>query len=234
MLKKYKNRSIIPDMIKYLFLILISFKALSETRQKIVVIDTGISVEQSTSNYMCKNGVLGTAGSWIDFNGHGQNVVGLIAKHINPKKTCIVSIKLDFMRMDTLESMIVKSMRMAELHRPVAINISMAGTFRSELELRYLTKFISSGVKVIVAAGNEGANLDEKCEIYPVCYLKEMREKTKPVNTSNFFVVGAKNLIVSNTGSLITVIAEGIKQGVPALTGTSQATANFTGKLFSK
>ena len=76
-------------MIKYLFLILASFSALAENRQKIVVIDTGVSFRQSFKPYMCKNGLHSTYGHWGDNHGHGSNVIGLIAEKINPKKIII-------------------------------------------------------------------------------------------------------------------------------------------------
>jgi hypothetical protein len=87
---------------------------------------------------------------------------------------------------------------------------------------------------MVVAAGNEDISLDDRCVIYPACYLKQMREMKEVVNVSNFIVVGAKDTGSSNTGLVVTVTAVGKNQGYPKMTGTSQATANFTGKLFSK
>jgi subtilisin family serine protease len=221
-------------MIKYLLLILISTYTLAETRQKIVVIDTGISFAQSLKPYMCKNGKLSTSNDWKDVDGHGTNIVGLIGDRINPKKTCVVSIKLDLKNSKNIEMDVIKSMLMAENLKPVGVNISMAGNFSSRLELLSIVRMISSGVKVIVAAGNEGVNLDRNCYIYPACYLAEIKKEKKIINISNFIVVGAKDVSVSNTGSVVTVTTNGSKQGFPVMSGTSQATANFTGKLFSK
>ena len=221
-------------MITYLFLIFFASEAFSESRQKIVVIDTGVSYAQSIKPYMCKNGNLGSNGNWKDTHGHGSNVIGLIGEKIDAKKTCIVSIKLEVDRLKNPEQSIMYAMEMAEKIKPVAVNISMAGTIKYESELNSMVRMVSSGVKVVVAAGNEDMSLDDYCIIYPACYLKRMKDMDNVINVSNFIVVGAKDTGSSNTGSIVTVTAIGKNQGYPKMSGTSQATANFTGKLFSK
>ena len=220
-------------MVKILFLIL-SFSVYSETRQKIVVIDTGIKMFQSLSPYMCKNGRLGSNSSWLDKHGHGSNVIGLIGDKIDPIKTCIVSIKLDLGQSLTPEKDIATVMEMTEKLNPIAVNISMSGVIHYESEKQSFIRLINKGTKIIVAAGNESLNLDRGCLIYPACYLKDIKSDRASSSVSNFFVVGAKDTGSSNTGSVVTVTAVGKKQGYPVMTGTSQATANFTGKLFSK
>lgn len=217
----------------YLFLLL-SLSVFAETRQKIVVIDTGVWAFQSLEPYMCDNSRLGVGPSWIDKHGHGSNVIGLIGSKIDSKKTCIVSIKLDISQSTNPEVEILKAAQMAEKLNPVAVNISMAGTLHYDSEQEVIIRMINKGIKVIVAAGNEDINLDKQCVIYPACYLRDIKLTKTFVNTSNFLVVGAKDTGSSNVGSVVTVTAVGAKQGIPVMTGTSQATANFTGKLFSK
>jgi subtilisin family serine protease len=182
---------------------------------------------------MCKYGNLGSNG-WLDGHGHGSNVIGLIGEKIDTNKTCIVSIKLEVDGSKNPEKAIIEAMDMAEKLKPVAVNISWAGAVSFESELKSIIRMISSGVKVVVAAGNEGISLDTYCGIYPACYLQKMKDMNNVINISNFIVVGAKDTGSSNTGTVVTVTAIGKDQGYPKMTGTSQATANFTGKLFSK
>lgn len=219
------------NMIKLLILIA-SFSLFAETRQKIVVIDTGVSMRQSSMDYMCKGGLQSTHGSWVDTNGHGSNVIGLIAEKINPKKLCIVSIKLDIPDKGDAYFYIAKSIRMAEEFSPVGVNISMAGSAKIESEFRSIVRMATSGVKIVVAAGNDSMNLDLACDTYPACYKKEMMKRGIP--SRNFIVVGTVDTVRGNVGSIVTAKTFGKNQGFPKMTGTSQATANFTGKLFSK
>jgi hypothetical protein len=184
---------------------------------------------------MCKNGLHSTYGHWGDNHGHGSNVIGLIAEKINPKKTCIVSVKLEIPKNRDPEIFILKAMEITEKMKPVGVNISMSGSVRFSSELRSFIRLLSIGTKIIVAAGNERLDLDKTgCPIYPACYLDDIKKKENRINTSNFIVVGAKDTGSSNIGSVVTVVAVGKDQGYPKMTGTSQATANFTGKLFSK
>lgn len=222
-------------MIKYLFLILVSFSLFAETRQKIVVIDTGVSFRQSLRPYMCKNSTYSTYGTWVDKHGHGTNVIGLIAEKINPEKTCIVSVKLEIPKNRDPEGYILKAMEITEKMKPIAVNISMSGSARFTSELYSVMRLLAFGTKIIVAAGNDSMDLDKKgCPVYPACYLDDMKKRNKVINTKNFIVVGTTDTNSSNVGSVVTVKEKGKDQGYPKMTGTSQATANFTGKLFSK
>jgi hypothetical protein len=222
-------------MIKYLFLILVSFSVFAENRQKIVVIDTGVSFRHSIKSYMCKNGVYSTYGDWRDQHGHGSNVIGLIAEKIDSEKTCIVSIKLEMPKNKDPEVYILKAMEITEKMKPVAVNISMSGGVRFISELYSMMRLLAAGTKIVVAAGNDSMDLDKKgCPVYPACYLDDMKKRNKVINTKNFIVVGTTDTNSSNTGSVVTVKEKGKDQGYPKMTGTSQATANFTGKLFSK
>lgn len=221
-------------MIAYLFFMLFSYEVFAESRHKIVVIDTGVSFSQSLRSYMCKGGKLSISGDWRDEHGHGTNIIGLIGEKINAKKTCIVSIKVDILKSKTLTADYVKATLMAEKLKPTAINMSLAGEFKDFTEFGSLVRMVNSGVKIIVASGNNSFNLDTQCVVYPACYLQIMRYDRKSIKVNNFIVVGAKDLDRSNTGSVVTVFTEGKDQGTPKLSGTSQATANFTGRLFSK
>jgi hypothetical protein len=112
----------------------------------------------------------------------------------------------------------------------VGINISMSGFIYFESELNIIEKMASKGVKIAVAAGNNNIDLDFTCKVYPACYIKRLSKKS----AINFTVVGAKDVEVSNTGKLVTALEQGKDQGYPKMTGSSQATANFTGNFFAK
>jgi hypothetical protein len=221
---------------KYLFLLLVSLSALAETRQKIVVIDTGVSIRVSMKPYMCKDGKQTTYGLWIDDHGHGSNVIDLIGSRIDHKKLCIVSIKTKWRNLSPEQAAIeaIVSIKKAALFKPIAVNISMDGNIRSDEEKEEFRKLLKSGSKIITAAGNHHLNLDKDCSEFPACYLKEIKQDTEFTDTSNFFVVGASDVSASSYGTVVTVRTLGLKQGIPEMTGTSQAAANFTGKLFSR
>lgn len=200
----------------------------SETRGKIIVIDSGISKSQINKPYICKGGVM-TAfdnDSGIDFHGHGTNIINIISSKINQKKYCIVSIKVYQVKAQNMNAYI-KGLRMASFLYPKIVNISMTGDQSSYLETAYITNILSTGSKVIVAAGNEGFDLNKVCNSYPACIKNNLPKHL----SGNFLVVSNKDVKSANYGRIVTHYRKGFKQGFPVMSGTSQSTANLTAEL---
>ena len=218
-------------MLLKILLILSIFSTIfgSENRIKIGIIDSGISVEQNTSNYLCKKGMksfVGDAG--FDKNGHGTNVFGLIAKQINPKTHCIISYSF-YKESETNTNRNISALLQANRDGISFLNMSFGGMGTWAMEIMQIDNLLKKGVKVIVASGNWSQNLDKKCNFYPACYKETVFKKEK-----NFIVVGSNNLKKSNYGNIVNVTEEGYEVGTPSLSGTSQSTAIHTGKIAYK
>jgi subtilisin family serine protease len=222
-------------MVIYLFLILISLPCVSYSRgiAKIAVIDTGLDVNDDRfKELIC--GYRDLTGEGIeDKHGHGTHIAGLIKQYAENAHYCLYIIKFYSERASNFSN----TSRMAEAIRDAAnsgakiVNISGGGGSFSEIE--YLAIKNHPKVRFIVAAGNDGANLDKSTyKYYPACY-----------NLKNITAVGAlgtnnKRLHDSNYGSNIKTweVGENILSTLPngengVFSGTSMATAIHTGKV---
>ena len=199
----------------------------TEKRLRIAVLDTGISPFQLDKSYMCRDVPhIGTNGvTRFDKNGHGTNVVGLIGRSIDISKYCVTSFSVSGQIGDI--NPYLEALELISKYNPIAINISWASEGYDNKEFELIKKYTDSGIKVIVAAGNKGLNLGNgSCNIYPACHALNIK--------NNLIVVGSTNKKYSNHGYIVDEYYPGDKQGLPKKTGTSQSTANYTGKLFSK
>lgn len=208
-----------------------------EVRKKIVMIDTGISRAQMKGEYACRDYQHDFTHDedGIDRVGHGTNVFGLISDTINPKTHCIASYKVtsaghgeQSVIYNTVNA-IYKAIRIGA----VSINISMSGKdSQSESEYRAMSMALDNEIKIVVAAGNDSAELSKyNCNVYPACYkLRFLQEKHKKVK--NYFVVGCSSIPFSNKGEVIDLFENRCSRvGSPSMSGTSQAAGVFTGKL---
>lgn len=196
----------------------------TETRFKVVIYDTGI-IDEMLPGYACEEG-------HKDFTGYGQkavqkhgtNVAGIIFRGISNKKGCYIAIKVFH-----YEHTSISTERWADalLHvlrlRPDAMNMSVYSKMPDISEKIALKAILKRGIPLTVSAGNDMANLDERCNSYPSCY-----RFTEP----NFIVVGSK-LRSSNRGSMVDVLESGYNQcynGI-CMSGTSQAAAQHMNKI---
>jgi subtilisin family serine protease len=220
-----------------IILFLISTDVLSiELRDKIVIIDSGISLEESHQSYMCNNGVLSTVNdNGIDENGHGTNIVSIIAPNIKIKKQCLISIKVIKRTMNAssgefeIEENFSEGLKKAVNINPKFLNISMSGPTYVEKEFVYLKNMLKNGTIISVAAGNEHKDLSKDCFAFPACYRVFVSTQLQ----SNFYVVGSETTD-GNFGYPVNVYLDGKEKGVPVRSGTSQATATMTSILISK
>lgn len=210
--------------IKMLFIILLfSFSSYGESRKRIAVLDSGIGFFQKYTDYMCSDS------KYIEYDdgGHGQNVVGLIAERMNKSKYCIdfYSLGNPFNTTKYIEYL----WKVSNDSRIVGLNLSIGGmphipNMVDKVEFRLLRNILNNGVKIIVAAGNNGLSLVSGCSLYPACHKSEL---------SGLIVVGNEGNPYTNRGPLVDVMIDGNNKGVPQLTGTSQSTAIYTGISFS-
>lgn len=76
------------------------------------------------------------------------------------------------------------------------INLSFSGSTHSNIERILLKRLDAKGVKMTISAGNISADLNKRCDQYPICYVQELNLKnaigvgagmaTKPCSYSNF------------------------------------------------
>lgn len=213
------------------FSLSVAMATTTENRIRIAVIDTGVNVSFANALYICKDGNINITDDTdivADSIGHGTNIVSLLIVGLNPRHYCIEVIKYCKICKPSEGINISRAIHLA--YNASYINMSFEGSSVSDLEYRALAGAINRGIKVAVAAGNDGLNLDTKCSIFPACYA---------FNNSNFHVVGSstgalflskpKNYFVyrkySNYGNVVKYLEDGTEQGVPCMTGTSQSTA---------
>ncbi len=203
---------------------MISINVFAKTR--IAIIDTGINNDPDLAKYLCEDGALDLTGDGsFDVNGHGTNIAGIITSGLNPKDYCIVPLKFWSNKEDAKVSnkAYLEAMRYVYLDKSVKyLNLSLNGTKPYKLEEAMLKFITDRGTTVVTSAGNQGLNLDLRCESFPACYSRLL----------NFFVVGT-NADYSNYGSVVKYKHQGSNVCYKDIcrTGTSQATAMFMNML---
>jgi subtilisin family serine protease len=217
---------------------------------KVAVIDTGLDESLLNKDYLCKTGHKDFTGtSLVDRSGHGTHISGLIDQNVKDmfiengetvpnilaKKVNYCQIILKFYDPLSHENIgpTIQSLRYAIELKVDYINYSAGGNSFSMEEKKLIKKALDLGIKVIVAAGNDGLDLSVY-SYYPANH------------DSRLVVVGnMKNArehnISSNYGPNVKVweigtnrVSFGLNGGMSRMTGTSQATAIHTGKMIRK
>lgn len=171
------------------------------------------------------------AGVPSDNHGHGTNVAGLIQKYAENANFCIVVIKyVDPMFMNNNNGLdsTIKAFEYATNIKAKYVNYSGGGTEPSYEEKKAVLRYLATGGTLIAAAGNERADVNKK-PYYPAMY------------DSRIMTVGSiehdgRVAYYSNFGNRVKNWEEGTNKlgfGV-VMSGTSQATAVFTGKLIKQ
>jgi hypothetical protein len=221
------------NIMKYLMILMYSVISIAyaDNREKVLILDTGISSKWVDKKYLCEDGEKSMFSSVEDTNGHGSNVYNLITENMDSTRYCIVSLRIfgdddKCSDKDCLSAfhealkLVVKDSKIKHL------NLSLGGKEKS-LDIVVIEKILERGGFVTVAAGNQAKNLDESCDYYPACYKETIKN-------NNFRVVGNNWTIRSNFGKIVTDTEFAYKVGVPAMTGTSQASAILMSKLLKK
>lgn len=187
-----------------------------EARIKIAIVDTGLEVTPEMKPYICEgmSFSLDSSNTFVDSNGHGSNVAGLIVEGLDPKKYCIQIIKYR----DNIDTyMVAFAIRNAVAMGVSYINLSLSGSGSSVVEYLDIMKALQQGVHIAIAAGNQRLTLTKNfCPVFPTCYK---------IDNENFRIVGSNTGHYGNQGPMIKYWEDGSDKGLPSMTGTSQATA---------
>lgn len=218
-----------------------SYSKCQDLPVKVAVVDTGFGFQgKGKDAKLCLSGHKDFTESGFTVNelippdtiGHGTNVTGIIESyaqkaHIN---YCIVVIKYYRSSGEGNLRNTILSFKHALSIGAKYINYSSIGGWPVEEERLIVKKFLNSGGTLIVAAGNDGENIDFiRSGMYPAMYDKRiivvgMLEKNgKRSNESNYGKIVNRWEIGRN------VIGYGI-----IMNGTSMSTAVATGKILSK
>lgn len=189
---------------------------------KIVVIDTGINFK-TTNIHMCDSGNADFTGhGFKDINGHGSNVSSIIENNAIGTNYCQVIVKYYH---DGTSFEFVDALKYSIKLKPDIINISSGGPSANEIEKKLIIQALNKGITVVAAAGNNGMNLDKKCDYFPACYDKRIHV------VGNLLSNGKRNPN-SDYGKFVEwEIGTNIDAGGYILTGSSQAAAVKSGKL---
>lgn len=216
---------------------LMSFQVKAEPI-KVLVIDTGFDFKSKWTSVNFPKPVLCPKGhkdftqtGLNDTNGHGTHIAGLIGKYAENSDYCIMVAKF-YDKNDNVNNTInsLMAIKYAIDQKVDIINFSGGGNNRLEVECKLITKALDSGIAVVAAAGNYSDNLN-RYPFYPamcdsrvivVANLDPLNKKLAP--TSNY----AENVIAVNGTNIVSLMPDN-KLGV--LSGTSQSTAIYTGKL---
>lgn len=170
-----------------------------------------------------------------DNSGHGSHVANSIANSVHSSNLCFIIIKA----FDPLTPKYFKNHTSRTefeylttiLKAGDIVNYSAGGEGNSDEEKQAIKELLQRGVKIFVAAGNEGKNLDKTCNYYPACYhlnglnvIGNIYKNGYIVETSNY------NGPTTEYENGVNVISDNGTGMEIAMTGTSQATAKATGK----
>lgn len=202
-----------------------------EDRKRIVVIDRGLTRDLLEKSQMCKDISQIALNDKPLVNQHGVTVTSIIATNMSTSKYCITMIKSD---LNIKVGLVAEYRVVNKLPNVALVNMSYRGPKFNYLEYLEIVKAIEKKVTFIAAAGNESANIDQACVIYPACYarLLERKESSGHFNAnyyrSRFKVIGAI-AEYTNYGAIVDAYLDGGLMGIPPKQGTSMATALFTG-----
>ena len=208
---------------QYIFLILMFFSSMCYAKQiRVAVIDTGFDMTYSLDTKLCETGHKSFVPKQTiqDIYGHGTNIVGLITKYAERSNYCLIIIKYYDKNIKNNHVRFLKALEHAYNLNVDMINISAGGPGIFIPEYNLIKQILDSKIIINAAAGNESLNLDDECIYYPACYDERI------------FVISSKNTIKANKGEIVDKYENGKNQtgfGI-TLSGTSQATAIFTGK----
>ena len=215
-------------------LILVSVFSAMETfgadKIRVGVLDTGLDItDRRFSHLLCPGNVHRdfTDTTLADKHGHGTHIVSLIKEFAGlTDGYCLVIVKYWDLKAseDEHERSLVKGIKyLADLKVDI-VNFSGGGEGYSYVEESAMIS--ASKILWVVAAGNDGKELDAKIKYYPACY-----------HLRNVISVGALDAkgaraTYSNYGHCVKVWEIGHTTGT--LHGTSIATAIHTGKILAR
>jgi subtilisin family serine protease len=231
------------------FLIVVLFPARVNARTlTVAVLDTG--VDRASSDKLCRFGhrsFVKQQPPLTDYNGHGTHIAGIIRREAGDGNYCIVDVKYYSAAHSGMQNIrsLLSALRYAINIKVDFINISGGGPEFVKEEYLLIEKALDQGIKVVVAAGNEGYNLNYSCNYFPACYdprivvVGNLRQASVRIpyigswSTERF-----ERNPSSNYGNAVSrwEVGTDVQSTLPhgymgTMSGTSQATAVATGKL---
>jgi major intracellular serine protease len=209
---------------------------------RVAVIDTGFDFDSKWSNSnldkpkLCKDGHKDfTKTSVKDNHGHGTHIASLIAKGNKDIDYCLVILKF-FNKEPTEPTLLaeIKALTYAINLKVDIINLSLSGNVHSRLECFLISKALDMGIKVVVAAGNEGINIS-RGKSYPAMCDKRIKVVINGENVRN--ISSTSNFFNGNNAFFINgedILGLGLNNSELTLSGTSQSAALLTSKLLRK
>ena len=208
------------------FLIFLFISSLALAGPSILEIDTGTDL----SHLEIRNHV--NIANWekedyIDTNYHGTHIAGILLKD-TCEKTELISCKYYYGDGKEIQNTI-NCFKLALKLKPNVINYSSGGPQNSDEEYHIIKQLSDIGIKIVVAAGNEGLNLSKpQNNYYPAKYrgIKNLIVVGNLNNKSSNY--GLPDMIFEN-GTLIYSFFPNGRYGI--MTGTSQSAAKYSNKL---
>jgi subtilisin family serine protease len=216
---------------------LVFAKTFRPRQLRIAVIDTGLNLtDPRFQDHLCKTGHKDFTGEGIkDLVDHGTHVVGIIQQNAGNANYCLLIYKFySFAVSGKLnQEREVMALKQAIKDKADIVNISGGGESKYNPEKEVIKH--NPRTLFVVAAGNDHHDLDLKCDYYPAC-----------LGFNNILVIGSLNSEgvrsnFSNYGSVVSTyeIGEDVLSTLPdnregRMSGTSMATAVYTGKLIRK
>lgn len=223
------------------WLILLTFFALypqiavpgDRTRLVVAVIDSGLNLNDSRfTRFLCPGALSRdfTREGIQDDIGHGTHVTGLIVKKNDPRKFCLVIIKVFGRNGKTRGDSYEYAIRYLQHLRPNVVNFSLSGKSFNEEEFLLVRE--NPKTRFFVAAGNDNIDLSRK-RSFPashserfenVTVVGSLQEDGTKSETSNY---GAPSMVWEIGEHIVSTVPKGYE----SRSGTSMSTAIRTGKF---
>lgn len=215
-------------MINLIFILLTSISQAKTI--KVAVIDTGLNFK-NTKVKICDSGHADFSGEGFkDILGHGTNVSNIINDIAKNTNYCQIIIKYYTSKNTSIENgdQFFETLRYTIALKPDIIHLSVAGNYYNSKEIKLLKEALNEGIKIVAAIGNDGKDLNKKCNVYPACSDKRI------IKVGNLIKKGMRNNTSNYTRDTVWEIGTDVEGGGITMTGTSQAAARHTGKLIKE
>jgi subtilisin family serine protease len=214
--------------------------------QKVAVIDTGLDLQDPRfKGVLCREGHFDFVNNtpWMkDTHGHGTHVAGVIKKYADDANYCLIILKYydEKSKGSVNLANMVKAIYRAAEYRTSIVNISASGPEFAEEE--YIAIKDHPSITFVAAAGNDNKNVDLiENSTYPASYRLSNVISVGALQNTGWNTPKTIKLSSSNYGNKVKAweLGEFLKAEYPGnrlayLSGTSQATAVYTGKLIKQ
>lgn len=206
-----------------------------EPRERVVIIDTGLSPKFMKKDYMCKDiAHVGFTPGLNPGHPHGDNITSIVRKKMDKDKYCISVFQLRNYGRQIMG--LGKALEyVTQMDRVYVINLSLIQARYSHRNYNTISNAIySKGIRFNSAAGNSSLDLDPICVVYPACYSKLLEQESQWYPYRRYFKVIGALADYSNYGNVVDIFLPGGPMGEPSMRGTSMATALYTNMLIRK